>query len=64
MTADVISMKDKLTEEEKAVRARMTALARTFPSTGYCRRGIEPWNALELDAWGNRPRSHGERVTA
>jgi hypothetical protein len=63
MTADVISMKDKLTEEERALRARMTAFAQTFPSMRYAS-GIEPWDALQLDAWGNGLRSHGERVTA
>ncbi len=24
----------------------------------------EPWDAVELDVWGNGPRSYGERVTA
>ena len=63
MTADVISMRDKLTGEERALRARMTAFALTFPSMRYAL-GVEPWDALELDAWGSGPRSHGERVTA
>ena len=63
MTANVIAMKEKLTEEEQALRARMTAFALTFPAMRYAL-GVEPWDALELDAWGSGPRSHGERVTA
>jgi hypothetical protein len=63
MPADVISIKDKLTEEEKALRARMTKFAQTFPSMRYAL-GVKPWDALELDTWGNGPCSHGERVTA
>ena len=63
MTADVISMKEKLTEEERSLRARMAAFAVTFPSMRYAS-GVEPWDAVELDAWGNGPCSHGKRVTA
>lgn len=62
MTADVISMKDKLTEEEQALRARMTAFALTFPSMRSA--VVKPWDAAKVDTWGSGPRSHGERVTA
>ncbi len=63
MNDDVISLQDELTEEEKALRARMTAFALTFPSMRYAL-GVKPWDAVELDAWASGPRSHGERATA
>ena len=63
MNHNVISMQDELTEEERALRVRMTAFAMTFPSMRYAF-GVKPWDAVERDAWGNGPRSHGERVTA
>jgi hypothetical protein len=44
-------------------RMKMTVLAQTFPSMSKAS-GAEPWDAVELDAWGNGPRSHGERVAA
>ncbi len=62
MTENVISLKEKLTEEE-ALRARMTAFALTFHSMHYAS-GVEPWDAVELETWASGPRSHGERVTA
>ena len=63
MTANVIPMRDELTKEERALRARMTAFALTFHSMRYAL-GVEPWDAVELDTWANGPRSHGERVAA
>ncbi len=63
MTDNVIAIKEKLTEEEQALRARMTAFALTFPSMQHAL-GVKPWDALELDRWGSGSRSHGERVTA
>src|SRR5579864_8660260 len=56
-------LQDELTEEEQALRARMTAIALTFPSMGYAL-GVKPWDALELDEWGSGPHSHGKRVAA
>jgi hypothetical protein len=43
-------------------RQKMTAFARTFPSIRNAA-GVEPWDALKLDAWVSGPSSHGERVT-
>ena len=63
MKDNVISIEDRLTQEEQALRARMSAFAQTFPTMGYAR-GVDPWDAEKLDAWGRGPRSHGERVTA
>ncbi len=54
MTANVKSMNDELTEEEQALRARMTAFALTFHSMHYAL-GVKPWDAVELDAWANGP---------
>jgi hypothetical protein len=63
MTDDVISMKDKRTEEGQAPGPRMTAFALTFHAMRYAS-GVDPWDADEFDTWGSGPRSHGERVTA
>jgi hypothetical protein len=54
---------ETMTEAEVRLRQKMTAFAQTFPTMRYAS-GVEPWDALKLDTWGNGPRSHGERVAA
>jgi len=49
--------------EETALRVRMTALARTFPSTRNAP-GVDPWRADLVEEWAKGPISDGERMTA
>lgn len=49
--------------DETRLRARMTALARTFPSMRNAP-GIDPWHPESLQQWGAGPASQGERITA
>jgi len=48
---------------EQETREKMTDFVRTFPTMRDVP-GVDPWDAEELQAWAQGPRSHGERVTA
>ena len=50
--------------EETALRVRMTALARTFPSMRNTIGIIDPWRADLVEEWAKGPISDGERMTA